>query len=80
MVKKLRLKYQPNGENKMMRYIFLAIATLAVAFLIVLSGCATVRENVNCDNAAKVRKAAAETIIAIDRFCPVDLTSNVVVN
>lgn len=48
---------------------------LSIAALVALSGCATTSKIVNCDNAAKVRAAAALAIQAVDRACPISLTS-----
>ncbi len=47
--------------------------TRALAILLALSGCATMQSAVTCDNAARVRAAAALAMQALDRVCPISL-------
>ncbi len=47
------------------------IRVMVLAAALLLPACATLRENWNCGNAAKVKAAAVKTIEAVDRACPV---------
>lgn len=49
----------------------LVTGALLLLYVGLLTGCATTRAMVNCENAGKVRAAAQASIRAIDRACPI---------
>jgi len=51
------------------------VAVPAIAICLGVSACATIRDEVNCDNADHLRKAALATLVTVERFCPIDETA-----
>lgn len=78
----------PGGKFRSIRasreFGFISLQLLTAMFLVLailgglifsLAGCTTLKEEANCANAGKVRIAAAATIRAIDRACPIPSAS-----